>query len=79
MSQSHCAQTIATILSQDQVNLGLEGTTWSFLKYHSKFGLYGVKSVIARSKLSFSYGCSRGKPDGTVRPTSYDDVAPSSN
>ena len=60
-SQSHCAQAGATILSQDQVNLSLEGATWSFfLKYHSKFGLYGVKSVIARSKLSFSYGCNGG-------------------
>ena len=60
MSQSHCAQASATVLSQDQVNLGLEGATWSFLKYHSKFGLYGVKSVIVRSKLSFSYGCNGG-------------------
>ena len=59
-SQSHCAQARATVLSQDQVNLSLEGTTWSFLKCHSKFGLYSVKSVIARSKLSFSYGCSGG-------------------
>ena len=59
-SQSHCAQAGATVLSQDQVNLGLEGATWSFLKYHSKFGLYSVKSVIARSKLSFSYGCNGG-------------------
>ena len=59
-SQSHCAQASATVLSQDQVNLSLEGVTWSFLKYHSKFGLYSVKSVIARSKLSFSYGCNGG-------------------
>jgi len=59
-SQSHCAQASATVLSQDQVNLSLEGATWSFLKYHSKFDLYGVKSVIARSKLSFSYGCNGG-------------------
>jgi len=50
--QSHCAQASATVLSQDQVNLNLVGTTWSFLKYHSKFCLYGVKSVIARSKLT---------------------------
>jgi len=74
-SQSHCAQASATVLSQDQVNLSLKGATWSFLKYHSEFGLYGVKSVIERSKLSFSYG----NPDGTVRPTSYDDVASSIN
>ena len=59
-SQSHCAQASATVLSQDQVNLSLEGATWSFVKYHSKFGLYGVKSVIARSKLSFSYGYNGG-------------------
>ena len=42
-SQSHCAQASATVLSLDQVNLSLEGAMWSFLKYHSKFGLYGVK------------------------------------
>jgi len=60
MSQSHCAQASATILSQDQVNLSLEGATRSFLKYHSKFGLYDVKSVIMRSKLSFSCGCNGG-------------------
>ena len=59
-SQSHCAQASATVLSHDQVNLSLEGATWSFLKYHSKFGLYSVKSVITRSKLSFSYGCNGG-------------------
>jgi len=59
-SQSHCAQASATVFSQDQVNLSLEGATRSFLKYHSKFGLYGVKSVIARSKFSFSYGCNGG-------------------
>ena len=59
-SQSHCGQASATVLSQDQVNVSLEGATWSFLKYHSKFGLYDVKSVIARSKLSFSYGCNGG-------------------
>ena len=59
-SQSHCVQASATVLSQDLVNLSLEGATWSFLKFHSKFGLYGVKSVIARSKLSFLYGCNRG-------------------
>jgi len=58
--QTHCAQASATILSQDQVNLSLKGATWSFLKYHSKFGLYGVQSVITRSKLSFSYGCNGG-------------------
>ena len=56
-SQSHCAQASTT---QDQVNLSLKEATWSFLKYHSKFGLHGVKSVIARSKLSFSYGCNGG-------------------
>jgi len=49
-SQSHCAQASATVLSQDQVNLGLEGATWSF-KYHSKFGLYGVKSVITTGQV----------------------------
>ena len=59
-SQSQWAQASATVLSQDQVNLSLEGATWSFLKYRSKFGLYGVKSVMARSKLSFSYGCNGG-------------------
>jgi len=61
-SQFHCAQASAAVLSQHQVNLSLEGATWSFLKYHSKFGLYSVKSVIARSKLSFSYGCNGGTP-----------------
>jgi len=60
MSQSHCAQASATVLSQDQVNLSFEGATWSFLKYHSKFGLYSVKSVIARSKLSLSYSSNGG-------------------
>jgi len=60
MSQSHCAQASATVLSQDQVNLSLEGATWIFLKYCLKFGIYSVKSVIARSKLSFSYGCNGG-------------------
>ena len=60
MSQSHCAQASATVLSQDQVNLSLEGATWSFLMYHSKFGLYSVKGVIARSKLLFLYGCNGG-------------------
>ena len=40
----------ATVVSHDQVNLSLEGATWSFLKYRSEFGLYSVKSVIARSK-----------------------------
>ena len=55
-SQSHCAQTSAAVLSQE-VNLGLEEATWSFLKYHSKFG---IKTVIARSKLSFSYDCNGG-------------------
>jgi len=59
MSQSHCVQASATVLSQDQVNLSLEGATWSF-KYHSKLSLYGVKSVIARSKLSFLHGCNGG-------------------
>jgi len=59
-SQSHCAQASATVLSHDQVNLRLEEATWSFLKYHSKFSLHGVKSVITRSKLSFSYGCNGG-------------------
>ena len=53
-SQSHCVQASATVLSHDQVNLHLEAT-WSFLKYHSKFGLHGVKSVITRS-----YGCNGG-------------------
>jgi len=48
-------------------------------KYDSKFGLCGVKSVIARSKLSFRTVVTLRNPDGTVRPTSYDDVAPSSN
>ena len=38
-SQTRCAQASATFLSQDQDNLSLEGVTWSFLKYHSKFGL----------------------------------------
>ena len=31
-SQSQWAQASATVLSQDQVNLSLEGATWSFLK-----------------------------------------------
>jgi len=31
-SQSHCARASATVLSHDQVNLNLEGATWSFLK-----------------------------------------------
>jgi len=53
-SQSHCAQASAIVLSQDQVNLSHKGAMWSFLKYHLKFGLYAVKSVIARSKLLFS-------------------------
>ena len=53
MSQSHCVQASATVLSQDQVNLSLEEATWSFLNYHSKLSLYGVKSVIVRSNYRF--------------------------
>jgi len=54
-SQSHCAQASATVLSQ--VNLSLEGATWSFLKYHSKFGLYGVNVRVERA----SSGGQRGR------------------
>jgi len=32
----------------------------SLLKYTSKFGILSDKSVIARSKLSFSYNCNGG-------------------
>jgi len=44
-SQSHCAQASATVLTQDQINLSLEGATWSFLEYHSKFGLECYREV----------------------------------
>ena len=48
-SQSHWVQASATVLSQDQVDLSLEGATWSFLKNRSKFGLYGLR-VLSRGQ-----------------------------
>ena len=75
MSRPHCAQASATVLSQDQFNLSLEGATWSFLKYHSKLGLYCYREV----KIIVFERLKRRNPDGTVCPTSYDDVTPLSN
>ena len=50
-SQSHCAQASATVISQDQVNLSLEGATWSFLKYRSIRNLaYTVLRVLSRGQ-----------------------------
>ena len=49
MSQFHCTQATATVLSQDQDRPSLEGATLSLCKYASEPAGYGVNSVIAKS------------------------------
>ena len=55
MSQFHCTQATATVLSQDQDRPSPEGATLSLCKYASKLAGYGVNSVIARSIFLFLY------------------------
>ena len=55
MSQFHCTQVTATVLSQDQDRPSLEGATLSLCKYASELAGYGVNSVIARSIFLFLY------------------------
>ena len=55
MSQFHCTQATATVLSQDQDRPSPEGATLSLCKYASELAGYGVNSVIARSIFLFLY------------------------
>ena len=48
-SQSHCAQASATVLSQDQVRLSLEGAMWSFLSTIRNLA-YTVLRVLSRGQ-----------------------------
>ena len=48
-SQSQWAQASATVLSQDQVNLSLEGATWSFLSTIRNLA-YAVLRVLSRGQ-----------------------------
>jgi len=49
MSQSHCAQASATVLSQDQVNLGIEGLRGVFLSTILSLA-YTVLRVLSRGQ-----------------------------
>ena len=61
-SQFHRVQARATVLSHDKANASLEGATWSFRKYTTKFSRKRVKSVITRLKLPFLYSCKGDTP-----------------